>query len=173
MINQNSDSYQVHASAPEQSIFDYNKSIMELEEFYDHEMEQVRNGNSKLLTGELMQLGYALDFITLVNNNLMTMLDFTDNSILLFENVLDRISQLITNGTIAKEDVTDIIKKATGFFSVLVWKNIGGGFINSNLGYGINVNNTNVFVFNRVGRRILGDKEADMISFYQDIKNLL
>lgn len=163
----------IQVSDVEPSVYDYNKTIAELEQFYDDLNNKIKNGDKSYLTGELMQLGYALDFVSFVKDNRGIEFGFKEEDIPVFENMLDSLSRAVMNKVFSQDDVTNIIKQATGFFSVMVWKNLGGGFINSNLGYGINVNGTNIFLYNRIGRRLYGDKNADMISFYQDIKKLI
>lgn len=173
MKKKNDSNTNIQVSSVEPSVYDYNKSIVDLEQFYDDLEKRVKNGDKSYLTGELMQLGFALDFASFVKDNRGIEFEFKEEDIPVFEKMLDSLSRAVMNNVFSQDDVTNIIKQATGFFSVLVWKNLGGGFINSNLGYGINVNGTNVFVYNRIGRRLYGDKNADMISFYQDIKKLI
>lgn len=172
MANLNEQQFEIKVSPVEISTIDYSKSVRELEEYFDERSRKISAGDKRLLTGEFMQLGYALDFISLIKNNLQIALDFEETSISAYEGALDNISRAIGSGAIPRDAVGDIIKKATGFFSVLVWKNLGGGFISSNIGYGININGTNVFVYNRIGRRLQGDKNADAITFYEEIKSL-
>ena len=46
------------------------------------------------------------------------------------------------------------------------------GYFNSNLGIGISKNGNNVFVMNRVGRRLQGQEDSEIISFYEQMKSL-
>lgn len=151
---------------------DYAKSVEELTAFYDEQEKKIAQGDQEYLTGEFMQLGYAIDFIGFVQHVFQVTLDFEEGVVPAFESVLDALSQGFQGKKIKEEIFGDILKKATGFFSVVIWKNLGGGFISSNLGYGVNVKGTNAFVYNRIARRLQGDASSDMVSLYETLKNL-
>ncbi|MBP5494326.1 MAG: hypothetical protein J6X97_04455 [Lachnospiraceae bacterium] len=163
---------EIKVSPVEKCKIEYNKSVSELRNYYSEQAERIKKGDKKCLSGELMQLGFALDFIDLVNDAFHIFLDFDEESVSRLENVLEKICLGFYDKKIPQESFEDILKGATGYFSVLVWKNVGGGFINSSLGYGINLNRTDVFVYNRIGRRLQGDKSANVELFYQSLKSL-
>lgn len=151
---------------------DYAKSVEELIAFYDEQQKKIAQGDKEYLNGEFMQLGYGIDFIGFVQHVFNVTLDFEEGVVQAFESVLDALSQAFQQKKLNEEMFNDVLKKATGFFSVVVWKNIGGGFISSNLGYGVNVKGTNAFVYNRIGRRLQGDTASDMVSLYETLKKL-
>lgn len=151
---------------------DYAKSVEELIAFYDEQKIKIAQGDKEYLNGEFMQLGFALDFIDFVQHVFNVTLDFEEGVVPAFESVLDALSQAFQQEKLNKEMFNDVLKKATGFFSVVIWKNIGGGFISSNLGYGVNIKGTNVFVYNRIGRRLQGDTASDMVSLYETLRKL-
>lgn len=172
MNNVHENNKKIKINTVEYCKINYNKSLSELYSFYDEQRESIKNGDKYHLSGEFMQLGYALDFIDNVQKAFNITLDFDESIIPTFDQIINKIYELSVENNYSSETIISILKKATGFFSVVVWKNMGGGFISSSLGYGINVKGTNVFVYNRIGRRLKGDKSADLVSFYQEIKNL-
>ena len=151
---------------------DYNKSIEELSAYYDELAKKISGGQPELASSEFMQLGYALDFLDLVKRIFNINLDFEETAIPTLDQIIAALSQAILTKKIPPEAGSDIMKKATGYLSIVIWKNIGGGFISSNIGYGVNINGTNVFVYNRIGRRLQGDTSCDVISFYEELKKL-
>ena len=76
------------------------------------------------------------------------------------------IAILVMNHAYLGATIVTILKAA---FTV---RAAGGGFIGSNIGYGVNINGTNAFVYNRIGRRLQGDASCDVTSFYEELKKL-
>ena len=151
---------------------DYSKSIEELTAYYDDLAKKISGGQPELANGEFMQLGYALDFLDLVKRVFNMDLSFEETEIPKLDQIIAALSQAILTKKIPPEAGSDIMKKASGFLSVVIWKNIGGGFISSNIGYGVNINGTNAFVYNRIGRRLQGDTSCDVTSFYEELKKM-
>ncbi len=164
--------FDLKVSNVEACKIDYTKSVKELTAFYDEQSKKIEQGDREYLNGEFMQLGYALDFIGFVQQVFRVTLDFEEGVVPAFESVLDAVSQGYQQKKISQEILNDVAKKATGFFSVVIWKNIGGGFISSNIGNGVNIKGTNAFLYNRIGRRLQGDTASDMVSLYETLKNL-
>lgn len=162
-------------SAPQPCKIDYGMSVEELKVFCDEQYKKIAAGDKEYMTGEFMQLGYALDFIDFMKEVFGVTLDLEERAVPALESFLDTISretQEAKGQKLSQEVMNDIMKKATGFFSVVIWKNIGGGFISSNIGNGVNINGTNVFLYNRIGRRLQGDASSDMVSLYETLKGL-
>lgn len=150
---------------------DYSKSVEELTAYYDDLAKRIAGGQPELANGEFMQLGYALDFIDLVKRVFNMDLDFEETSIPKLDQIIAALSQAILTKKIPPEAGGDIMKKASGFLSVVIWRNIGGGFISSNIGYGVNINGTNAFVYNRIGRRLQGDASSDVTNFSKNLRS--
>ena len=151
---------------------DYSKSDEELTAYYDDLAKKISGGQPELANGEFMMLGYALDFLDLVKRVFNIDLDFEETAIPKLDQIIAALSQAILTKKIPPEAGSDIMKKASGYLSVVIWKNIGGGFISSNIGYGVNINGTNAFVYNRIGRRLQGDASCDITGFYEELKKL-
>lgn len=164
--------FEVKVSPAEPCKIDYSMSIDELTKYYDDLAKKISGGQPELANGEFMQLGYALDFLGLVKKIFNINLDFEEKSIPTLDQIIAALSQAILTKKIPPEAGSDIMKKATGYLSVVIWKNIGGGFISSNIGYGVNIKGTNAFVYNRIGRRLQGDASCDVTSFYEELKKL-
>ena len=164
--------FEVKVSPAEPCKIDYSKSIDELTAYYDDLAQKIAGGQPELASGEFMQLGYALDFLAMVKKIFNIDLSFDESQIPTLDQIIAALSQAILTKKIPPEAGSDIMKKATGFLSVVIWKNIGGSFISSNIGYGVNINGTNAFVYNRIGRRLQGDQSCDVTSFYNELKKL-
>lgn len=164
--------FEIKVSPAEPCKIDYSKSIDELTAYYDDLVQKIAGGQPELANGEFMQLGYALDFIAMVKKIFNIDLSFDESAIPTLDQIIAALSQAILTKKIPPEAGSDIMKKATGFLSVVIWKNIGGSFISSNIGYGVNINGTNAFVYNRIGRRLQGDSSCDVTSFYNELKKL-
>ena len=164
--------FEVKVSPAQPCKIDYSKSIDELTQYYDDLAKKISGGQPELASGEFMQLGYALDFLGMVKQIFNIDLNFEESSIPTLDQIIAALSQAILTKKIPPEAGSDIMKKATGYLSVVIWKNIGGGFISSNIGYGVNIKGTNAFVYNRIGRRLQGDASCDVTSFYAELKKL-
>ncbi|MBO4687136.1 MAG: tetratricopeptide repeat protein [Clostridiales bacterium] len=168
---ENEGRFELKVSPVEMCKIDYNRSMEELFSFYDEQNKKIKEGNKEYLNGEFMQLGYALDFIDFVKRIFNVAFDFDEAVIPYLDKVLGTLRGAIVEKKINREAAQDIAKKATGFFSVVVWKNLGGGFISSNIGYGVNVKGINAFVFGRIVRNLTGEPGADMASLYEALKD--
>lgn len=164
--------FELKVSPAEPCKIDYSKSIKELTAYYDELAKKIAGGHPELANGEFMQLGYALDFLDMVKQIFNMDLDFEETSIPKLDQIIAALSQAILTKKIPPEAGSDIMKKASGYLSVVIWKNIGGGFISSNIGYGVNINGTNAFVYNRIGRRLQGDESCGITGFYGELKKL-
>ena len=164
--------FEVKVGPVEACKIDYSKSVEELTAYYDDLAKKIAGGQPELANGEFMQLGYAIDFIFMVRKIFNMDLDFEESRIPTLDQIIAALSQAILTKKIPPEAGSDIMKKAAGYLSVVIWKNIGGSFISSNIGYGVNINGTNAFVYNRIGRRLQGDTSCDITSFYEELKKL-
>ncbi|MBR5975815.1 MAG: hypothetical protein IK020_11610 [Clostridiales bacterium] len=168
---ENDGRFELKVSPVEMCRIDYNRSMEELFSFYDEQNKKIKEGAKEYLTGEFMQLGYALDFIDFVKRIFNVTFDFDEAVIPYLDKVLGTLRGAIVEKKINREAAQDIAKKATGFFSVVVWKNLGGGFISSNIGYGVNVKGINAFVYGRIVRNLSGEPGADMAALYESLKD--
>ena len=77
--------------------FSYNSDISVLEQYYQKQYDLIRNGNTDLVTFELVMLGNALDFIALIKKTMGINLDSKENSIEIYDEVMDALSRGIIN----------------------------------------------------------------------------
>ena len=157
---------EINIISVEESKLDYSKSLEELTAFFD-----ANANNPEYRCGEFMMLGYAIDFVGLMGKIANVKLDLSEGSIAILDQLLIALSDGVKKGVFNQTAFEGQLKGATGLFSLIVWKNLGGSFINSNVGYGVSVNGTNAFVLNRVGRRLQGDATSDLVSLYVALKN--
>ena len=168
----NDSSFEIKVSPAEECRIDYSKSVAELNAYYEDIAKKIAGGQPELANGEFMQLGYALDFIDMVKRIFNIDLDFGEDTVPKLDQLIAALSNAILNKQIPPEAGVDIMKKATGYLSVVIWKHIGGGFFSSNIGCGVNINGTNAFVYNRIARRLQGDASCVIADFYNELKKL-
>ena len=120
--------FELKVSPAEPCKIDYSKSIEELTAYYDDLAKKIAGGQPELANGEFMQLGYALDFLDMVKRIFNIDLDFEETAIPTLDQIMAALSQAILTKKIPPEAGGDIMKKAAGYLSVVIWKNIGGGF---------------------------------------------
>lgn len=164
--------FEVQVSEPIPCEVDYHLSKQELTEYFDLQYQLLQEGKRTQATMELAMLGHALDFIAFAENAATTQIDFSEESLGVFEAILEAIYKMFSNQAPSREDFDDMVKRATGYFGVLILKNIGGNWVQSNVGMGININGTNAFLYNRIARRLTNGREDEVISFYEALKNL-
>lgn len=151
---------------------DYSLSEDGLADYFERQMDLVRNGQKELATVELMMLGYALDFIDFAKNAVHVDISFDEENLELFDAIMEAVHELMAKGGLSEKHFYDIVKNATAFFGVFILKNIGGSWVQTSLGTAVWVKGTNAFIYNRIGRRIQNGREDDMISFYNTLKNM-
>lgn len=155
----------------EETKIDYTVSVQQLIDFFDEEAERIEKGE-KAGTLEFMMLGYAIDFLVWAKNATGIVLDFEEEVIPTFDAILKAIHKKFLEQAPTQEEFQDLLKKATGFLCVVICKHSNCGYFNSNLGIGISKNKNNIFVMNRVGRRLQGQEDSEIISFYEQMKSL-
>lgn len=165
------DNFEIEVGEVQQIEIDYSKTPDELIAYFDGEMEKIQKGE-KQGNIELVMLGYAIDFLFFVKDATDIVLDFEEAVIPTFDAVLDAVHRNYCQQAPTEEEFSDMVKKATGFLCVVIWKNLGCGYVGSNLGIGVHINGTNAFVMNRVGRRLQNGSEDDIMSFYNYLKTL-
>lgn len=162
----------IQVGEPLSCQIDYSLSEKELGKYFDSQMALVRNGQEELSTVELMMLGYALDFISFAKNAAHVDINFGEESLERFDAVLEAVHVPMLKGELPGNQFYDIVKSATGFFGVFLFKNIGGSWVQTNIGPAVRLKETNAFIYNRVVRRIQNGKKDDIISFYNTLKSM-
>ena len=167
--NQN---FEIQVGEPLSCQIDYSMSEQELEGYFDKQMELISAGQENLANIELAMLGYAFDFIDFSKKAANVEINFSEDNVEVFDAILEAVHKLVAAGNMPQERFNDIAKQATAFFGVLILKNLGGDWVQSNVGMAMNIHGTNAFLYNRVTRRIVNGQEDDVISFYEALKNL-
>lgn len=166
-----SDKLNIEIGEVEETKIDYSKTTNDLISYFDEQSERIDRGE-RGADIELMMLGYAIDFLVFAKKATNIVLDFEEEVIPTFDEILEALHKHFKENTPTREQFEDTIKQATGFLCVVIWKNIGGGFFNSNIGIGINIKGNNAFVMNRIGRRLQNGKEDDIVTFYDYLKKI-
>lgn len=163
---------EIKTGQPIERKIDLNKSIKELREFVDNEKEMIKQGHKENATVELLALGYALDFIDFADDSADIKLDFKEDNVINLERFIDGLCQAIEKEPVPDKNLQILITQAACYFSFIILKNIGGNFIQSNLGLALSIEGNNAFVYNRIGRRFTKGRDAEIISFYEALKQI-
>lgn len=163
-----SEELNIEVGEPIPNTFDYSLSPAELDQKLSETMMKVRTGQAPA-THEYTMLGYALDYIDFVKNNMNITLDFGEENLADYCGTLDALKKSFAQNPPPADFFTNVLKGATGFFGIMVIKNLGGNWAQSNIGMTVIHNGTNAFVMNRVGRFLQGG-EDDMGAFYNYLK---
>lgn len=150
--------------------FSYAADISVLEEYYEKQYELIKAGNTDLATLELVMLGNALDFIHLADTSLGIKLDGSENSVAVFDEVLDALNRGILQKNLFSEKNDDIANKAAAYLGFLVIANIGGEWEDTENGTAVSVNGRTAYVGEFVAKRLMSGSELNAVSYYQSIK---
>lgn len=165
-----SEELKIEVGEPIPNSFDYSLSPTELDKKLSERMVLVRQGQAAA-THELSMLGYALDFIDVVKRNIDVALTFEEESLEPFCTALSALRQSFVSDPPTGDDFNSYVKAATGFFGIMMIRNLGGCWAMSNLGMAIILDGTAVFVMNRVGRYLQGGDDGDnMAALYNSLK---
>ncbi len=164
--------FELQVSEPIPNEANYQLSKEELSAWFDEQYELLQAGKKKGVTMEFAMLGHAMDFIDFAENATQIELDFEEESLGAFEAILEAIYQLFQRQKPSDEDFVDMVKRATGYFGAVILRNIGGNWIQSNIGMGIQIKGTNAFVYNRIARRLSNGREDEVLSFYEALKGI-
>lgn len=164
--------FELQVSEPIPNEANYQLSKEELSAWFDEQYQLLQAGKKQGVTMEFAMLGHAMDFIDFAENATQIELDFEEESLGAFEAILEAIYQLFQRQKPSDEDFVDMVKRTTGYFGAVILKNIGGNWIQSNIGMGIQIKGTNAFVYNRIARRLSNGREDEVISFYEALKGI-
>lgn len=161
----------IQMSEPEESIIDYAKSLQDLISYFDEESVKIQEGK-RSATIEFMMLGYGIDFIMFAKSVANLDLDFGEESIPAFDAILEALHNSFSNQQPTQEQFADLAKKATGFLCMVIAKNISCKFFSSNVGFGVEIKDNQVYVMNRIMRRLQNGQEDEVVSYYHYLKTL-
>ena len=164
--------FELQVSEPIPNEANYQLSKEELSAWFDEQYQLLQAGKKQGVTMEFAMLGHAMDFIDFAENATQIELDFEEESLGAFEAILEAIYQLFQRQKPSDEDFVDMVKRTTGYFGAVILKNIGGNWIQSNIGMGIQIKGTNAFVYNRIARRLSNGREDEVLSFYEALQGI-
>lgn len=163
-----SEELNIEVGEPIPNTFDYSLSPAELDKKLSEAMAKARAGQA-VPTHEYTMLGYALDYIDFVKNNMNLTLDFGEEYLEDYCGSLEALQKGFAQNPPPADFFSNVLKSATGFFGIMVIKNLGGSWAQSNVGMAVIHNGSTAFVMNRVGRFLQGG-EDDLKSFYGYLK---
>ncbi len=147
----------------------WSADIPQLEQYYDRQFDMIKQGNTDLVTLELVMLGKALDFVHLVKKRLGIDLQTREASVKDFEEVIDAF----TRGVVQDNFFTDegsIAKSMGAYLGLLMMANIGGTWEDTENGMAVQVNGRTAYVDEYVEKRLVGLSNLDALTFYNSVK---
>ncbi len=150
---------------------DYNKSLDDLADYCNQQYELISAGNEEAATFELLILANALSFINFSSEICNVGLSFEDKKITYLEKALDILCENAKEFQMEEEEFNNIVKLASCFLCCLIIKNIGGNFITTNIGVGVHVGTKDIVIYDKIVSRLLNGRDAEIITFYNNLKN--
>lgn len=151
-------------------IIDYSSGIEMLEAYYQRQFELIKDGNTDLVTLELLMLGRALDFISFVKKRLGITLGTGESSVALFEEVIDAVNRGVVQDELFADEAGSIAKSMSAYLGLLILANIGGKWEDTENGVSVNVNGREAYVYEYIEKRLLGISETAAADFYNSVK---
>lgn len=163
---------EIQVGPPIESKVDYSASREALQSCFEQWLAAVGAGEKDRADVEMVLLGYALDFIDFAKQAAEVTLTFEEDSVPALDQVLGQLHTLSEKGKIPKDYLELLVKKATGFFGVLILKNLGGNWAHSDVGMVVRLSGMNVFVYNHIARCVVSGEE-DVCSLYQAFRMMV
>ena len=147
-----------------ENTFDYSLPPKELDKQLSERMNKVKSGEIKP-THELSMLGYALDFIDFAKQTVNADMNFDEENLEPLCEIVGAIKESFAQEPPSNEILASYVKAVTGFFGVMVIKNLGGNWVETSAGISVTVNGTTAFITNRVSGIFSGaDEDENVIS---------
>ena len=156
---------------PIPSEFDYSLSPAELDSRLSEQMELFKQGKRSVPTHEFSMLGYALDFIDFAKNRCNQEIDFDERCLPVFLGILNALHKMFAENPPPEEFFQTTVKQAAGYFGIVIIKNIGGQWVNTNMGMGISVGGTAALIMNPIAR-FLQTGEDNLMAVYNQLKEV-
>ena len=151
----------------------YSKTIEELKVYCKERAERIKNGEKQLATLDFAMLAYGLDCVEWAKKSFQLDLDLGEGSLLQFQTILENTAQAIKKGALPKERLDSFLKMFTGFYGMLILRNIGGAWVQSSVGPAIEAAGRPVFVMNCIIKFLnTGTEGESCIGFYGKFKDL-
>ena len=150
----------------------YSEPVSRLEEFYQKQYELIKAGNTDLATFELVMLGNALDFIQIVRTSFSSVLDGSEDSVTILEEVLDALKRGIANKNVFDIAQSRLAENAAAYLGFVIIATIGGTWEDTGNGAAVSVKGRSAFVDEFVRQYLCGDTELSAVQYYRNIKLL-
>ncbi len=151
--------------------FKYQLYIPELEKYYQKQYDMIKEGNTDLVTLELVMLGHALDFINMVKKQFGFVLNSEEKSINSYEEVMDALSRGILNVNLFDKE-NNIAEKAGAYLGFLIIANVGGEWTDTENGTAVVIKGREIYVFDFAEKRLMSGSELNAAEYYKAIKTL-
>lgn len=151
--------------------FDYSLPPAELDKCLSEQMELFNQGKRPVPTHEFSLLAYALDFIDFAKNRCNQEIDFDERCLPVFLGILNALHKMFAENPPTGEFFNTTIKQAAGYFGIVIIKNIGGQWVNTNMGMGIAHKGETALIMNPIGR-FLQTGEDNLMAVYNQLKEV-
>ena len=145
-----------------ENTFDYSLPPKELDKQLSERMSKVKSGEVKP-THELSMLGYALDFIDFAQQTVNIEMNFDEENLADLCEILGAIKESFAQEPPTNEILASYVKAVTGFFGVMIIKNLGGNWVETSAGISVTVNGTTAFISNRIAGIFSGAGEDENV----------
>ncbi|MBQ3928702.1 MAG: hypothetical protein II711_01245 [Clostridia bacterium] len=150
--------------------FSYSDDVSALEEYYEKQYKMIKAGNTDLATLELVMLGNTLDFIHFARQSFGIVLDGSEKSVAVFDEVLDALSRGIVQENLFSHDGSDIAGNAAAYLGFVVIANVGGEWEDTENGTAVSVNGRTAYISEFVARRLMSGSKLNAEDYYKSIK---
>ena len=147
----------------------YEADISELERIYERHFEMIKQGNTDLVTLELVMLGRALDFVSFTSNKLGVNLGTDKGSVKKFEEVLDALQRGIVQDNFFEGEGGGIAGCISAYFGILIIACTGGTWEDTENGRAVNVNGRYAYVDEFIEKRLLGLSEVSAVDYFDSV----
>lgn len=147
----------------------YDADISELERIYERHFELIKQGNTDLVTLELVMLGRALDFVSFTREKLGVKLGTDKGSVKKFEEVLDALQRGIVQENFFEGEGGGISSCISAYFGILIIARTGGVWEDTENGRAVNVNGRYAYVDEFIEKRLLGLSELSAVEYFNSV----
>lgn len=163
--------FNLEIGEPIPSEFDYSLSPAELDKCLSEQMELFKQGKRPVPTHEFSLLAYALDFIDFAKNRCAQEIDFDERCLPVFLGILNALHKMFAENPPPDEFFQTTVKQAAGYFGIVIIKNIGGQWVNTNMGMGIAYKGEDALIMNQIARFLQTGEDAVM-AVYENLKKV-
>jgi hypothetical protein len=145
----------------------------------EHESDSTKLDKGELITDTLLAQyrQYALQAVDFAKKQYNINLDFSENSIEIVEEILNKLSLSIPKSKPTADEIENMSKVFAGYIGEVIRNNWGGKYVRerespiTNNGVSFKINSSFYYIVSKVYRRLTNNEGDDIGFFFQTIKN--